>query len=201
MNRFASLLTVLAAATASLSAQDPLQSRSKGSADAPVTVYEMSDFQCPYCRQFFLESFPSIERDFINTGKVRWVFVNFPLTQIHRHAAAAAEFAVCASRQGKFWPVHDHLFQTQPQWTDLPDAATAFRAMIPQLKLDAPKMNACIESGTARAEVRQDAEGSARSGARSTPTFYVEGGLVTGAHPYPVYRRILDSIVTAKRAR
>jgi protein-disulfide isomerase len=67
-----------------------LESRSKGSAKAPITVYEMSDFQCPYCRRFAQETFPTIERSYIATGKVRWIFINYPLSDIHNHAAAAA---------------------------------------------------------------------------------------------------------------
>lgn len=201
MNRFAAILVLLAVATAGVSAQDPLDSRSKGSRNAPVTVYEMSDFQCPYCRQFFLETFPSIERDFIDTGKVRWIFVNYPIPQLHRHAVAAAEFATCAARQGKFWPVHDHLFRTQPEWRDLHDASGVFMRMIATLDLDRTRMIACLDSGIARTEVRQDAEGSARTGATGTPAFYIEGGMMSGAHPYPVYRRILDSIVTARQRR
>src|SRR4051812_1325063 len=69
----------------------PLDTRSKGSPKAPVTVYEMSDFQCPYCRRFAEETFPSVDRSYISAGKVRWVFINFPLTDIHPHAAAAAQ--------------------------------------------------------------------------------------------------------------
>ena len=86
------------------SAQQPSSSavdtRAKGSATAPVTVYEMSDFQCPYCRQFALETFRAIEKEYIVPGKVRWVFVNFPLTSIHGNAVGAARTALCASRQG-----------------------------------------------------------------------------------------------------
>src|SRR5256712_1085612 len=73
----------------------------------------MSDFQCPYCRQFALTVFPTLEREFVHTGKVRFVYVNFPLTAIHRHAVAAAAVAMCAARQNRFWPVHDLLFQRQ----------------------------------------------------------------------------------------
>ncbi|HZB27283.1 MAG TPA: thioredoxin domain-containing protein, partial [Gemmatimonadales bacterium] len=94
-------------------ASAPLEIRSKGSAKAPVTVYEMSDFQCPYCRQFALETFPQLEREYIRTGKVRWIFINFPLTSIHQHASAAAEVALCAARQQGFWRVHDLLFEHQ----------------------------------------------------------------------------------------
>src|SRR5262245_49822911 len=72
------------------SSQNLLAERSKGSATAPITVYEMSDFQCPYCRQHAVETFPELEKSYIQTGKVRWVFLNFPLTSIHHNAAAAA---------------------------------------------------------------------------------------------------------------
>lgn len=88
---------------------DPLAARSKGDPDAPVTVYEMADFQCPACRTFALEVMPVLDREYVRTGKVRFVFINLPLTQIHRHAAAAAEAAMCAGRQGKFWEMHDVL--------------------------------------------------------------------------------------------
>jgi protein-disulfide isomerase len=98
---------------------DPLAARTKGRSNAPITVYEMADFQCPACRDFALTTLPAIERDFIRTGKVRWVFVNFPLTQIHRNAIAAAQVAMCAGRQNRFWAMHDALYQRQPQWASL----------------------------------------------------------------------------------
>src|SRR4051812_9656426 len=78
------------------SADNPLATRSKGSPTAPVTVYEMSDFQCPYCKKFAQETFPEIEQRYIKPGKVRWVYINFPLTHLHPHAAPAGELALCA---------------------------------------------------------------------------------------------------------
>ena len=93
--------------------------RSKGSPRAPVTVYEMSDFQCPYCRSFALETFRALEKEYISPGKVRWVFVNFPLTSIHANAVAAAGTALCAGKQDAFWPVHDLLYTYQDTWAPL----------------------------------------------------------------------------------
>ena len=84
----------------------PLTARTKGSPTAPVTVYEMADFQCPVCGRFVSEIWPAIEKEYIATGKVRWIYIMFPLTQIHANAAAAAEFATCAALEGKFWPAH-----------------------------------------------------------------------------------------------
>jgi hypothetical protein len=98
-----------------------LAERSMGSPAAPVTVYEMSDFQCPYCRRHAVDVFPSLERDYINPGKVHWIFINFPLTSIHPNAAAAAELALCGARVGKFWPLHDLLYKYQDTWAPLKD--------------------------------------------------------------------------------
>src|SRR5512138_1297473 len=92
-------LVGLAAGARAQTAADPLAGRIRGSASAPVTVYEMSDFQCPYCRRFALGTFRALDSAYIATGKVRWVFINFPLTSIHDNALAAAEVAFCAARQ------------------------------------------------------------------------------------------------------
>ena len=81
--------------------KDPLSARSLGSPTAPITVYEMSDFQCPYCRRHALDVFPALQQAYVKTGKVRWIFINFPLTSIHPNAAAAAELALCGARLGR----------------------------------------------------------------------------------------------------
>lgn len=195
--RFTACLLLFAAP---LVAQDSLANRTLGSAKAPVTVYEMSDFQCPYCREFAINTFPTIKKDFIDTGKVRWIFVNFPLAQMHPNAVAAAEFAMCAARQHRFWPAHDMLYQTQPQWEGLRDPTPYLVAKIPSLKLDRKETMACLQSGSTRSAIRADAEGSAKSGAHSTPSFYIEGGMMSGALPASVFKHVLDSILVAKRS-
>jgi protein-disulfide isomerase len=181
-----------------IAAQD-LASRTKGRADAPVTVYEMSDFQCPFCRRFWKETFPMIERDYINTGKVRWIFINFPISQRHPNAVPAAEFAMCAAKQGKFWEAHDRIYETQEEWARLPDAGAFFTAMITPLGLNRTQMVGCLERSETIPLIRSDAQGSVRSGAGSTPSFYIEGGMMSGAQPSTVFRRVLDSVVAAKR--
>lgn len=196
--RFA-LGTLLVIVPATAGAQD-LASRTKGRADAPVTVYEMSDFQCPFCRRFWKETFPVLERDYINTGKVRWIFINFPIAQIHPNAVPAAEFAMCAAKQGKFWPAHDRLYETQMEWAPLSDAGPYFTAMIGPLGLNRSEMLGCLSRSETLPLIRSDAQGSVRSGAGSTPSFYIEGGMMTGAQPTAVFRRVLDSVVAAKRS-
>jgi protein-disulfide isomerase len=176
----------------------PLDARSKGSPKAPVTVYEMSDFQCPYCRRFALETFPQLERDYIATAKVRWVFVNFPLTSVHQHAAAAAQLGLCAAEQKGFWPVHDLLFKYQETWATLKEAGPFFVSLADSAGLSKTALLSCLQSSETVNSVQADAEGAARSGASSTPTFYIEGGLLEGAQPLPVFRQVLDSVYAAK---
>jgi protein-disulfide isomerase len=177
----------------------PLAERSKGSASAPVTVYEMSDFQCPYCRRFAEETFPALERSYIAPGKVRWVFINFPLTDVHPHASGAAQLALCAAKQKGFWRMHDLLFQYQDTWAPLREAGPFFLSLADSAGLSKQAMRTCLQAPETLQAVKADAEGASRSGASSTPTFYIEGGLLEGALPLPVFRQVLDSIYAVKR--
>jgi protein-disulfide isomerase len=202
--RLLPLTAMLAAAALAtpLAAQQgdvPLAGRSKGTATAPVTVYEMSDFQCPYCRRFALETFPVIEREYIIRGKVRWVFVNFPLTSIHPNAVAAAQVALCAAHQGAFWPVHDLLYAHQDTWAPLKEPGPFLATLADSAGISRKTLLACLASPSTEAEIRSEAEGSERAGAASTPSFYIEGGMMTGAHPIAVFRRVLDSVLATKR--
>lgn len=195
----------LAAHAPALAAQDtspaPLTGRSMGSAAAPVTVYEMSDFQCPYCRRFALETFPIIDSLYVVPGKVRWVFINYPLTSLHRNAVPAAGIALCAARQGAFWPVHDLLYKHQSDWSELAEPGEFLLSLADSAKISKPALTECVKSPATNEEVRADAEGASRAGAASTPTFYIEGGLLVGAQPVEMFRHVLDSIYAAKRAK
>lgn len=194
-------LSLVASSVAAQTTVASLESRSKGSPTAPVTVYEMSDFQCPYCKKFALETFPQLERDYIRTGKVRWVFINFPLTSVHPHASAAAELALCAAKQRAFWRVHDLLFQHQETWAPLKEAGPFFVSLADSAGLSKKTLLSCLEAPGTLSAVRADAEGAARSGATSTPTFYIEGGLLEGAQPPEVFRQVLDSVHVAKTGK
>jgi protein-disulfide isomerase len=193
------LTSVLAAPLGAQSATAPLESRSKGSATAPVTVYEMSDFQCPYCRRFAIETFPALDSLYVAAGKVRWVFINFPLTSLHPNAVPAAGIALCAAKQGAFWPVHDLLYRHQATWAALNDPAEYLLSLADSAKISKSELLECVKSPTTNEEVRADAEGASRAGATSTPAFYIEGGLLVGAQPLDLFRQVLDSIYAAKR--
>jgi protein-disulfide isomerase len=193
-----SLVIVCCEVAAQQQSSTAITTRSKGSPTAPITVYEMSDFQCPYCRSFALETFRALEKEYISPGKVRWVFINFPLTSIHANAVAAAGTALCAARQGAFWPVHDLLYTHQDTWAPLKEPGPFFLSLADSAGISKPKLLACVQSPATTSEIRDEAEGAERSGASSTPSFYIEGGLLTGAHPLPLFRQVLDSIYTAK---
>jgi protein-disulfide isomerase len=201
--QFLAAVAAVAALAGSVRAQEPppntLAQRTRGSETAPVTVYELSDFQCPFCRSFTLETFPEIERDYIRTGKVRWIFINFPLTELHPNAAAAAEVGLCAARQDKFWPVHDLLFLHQRVWAPLRDPASFFVSLADSAKLTKPDFQACLADGVTQQEVRLEATGASRATSK-TPSFYIEGGMLPGAPPVAVFRAILDSIHGDKTA-
>jgi protein-disulfide isomerase len=177
---------------------DPIAARTKGSPTAPVTVYEMADFQCPACRQFALQTLPVIERDYIQPGKVRWVFVNFPLSSIHKNAVAAAQVAMCAGRQRRFWPVHDALYAHQEEWAPLDNPLPALVALADSAGVEHDALMSCINSRATVDAIARDAQGSVRAGANATPSFYIEGGLAQGAIPAPDFSRILDSIYRAR---
>jgi protein-disulfide isomerase len=203
--RISALVLAATLVTGTVAAQQPSSTaattRAKGSPSAPVTVYEMSDFQCPYCRRFALETFPVIEKEYISPGKVRWVFVNFPLTSIHANAVSAAATAVCASRQGAFWPMHDLIYQYQETWAPLKEPGPFFVSLADSVGISKPKLVECVKAPATEDEIRYEAVGAERAGATSTPTFYIEGGLMPGAHPLPVFRQVFDSILASKSAR
>jgi len=179
---------------------DGAAGRSQGPASAPVTVYEMADFQCPACRYFALTVLPSVEQDYIKTGKVRWIFINYPLVSIHKNTIPAAEVAMCAARQGKFWPMHDLLYHHQDDWDQLDNPLPYLLGLGDSLQLSKSALSSCVQTHATRPAIDADATSSTRAGAHATPTFYIEGGLLEGAAPYPEFRGILDSIYRAKTA-
>lgn len=179
---------------------DLLEQRSKGALTAPVRVIEMSDFQCPFCRRFAIETWPTIEREYIATGKVRWIFLNLPLTELHPNAVAAAEMAMCSATRGKFWPVHDLLYRNQQTWAPLREPGQYLLTLADSVQVPRDSILPCLRSGQTRALVEQDANTARRIGPTSTPSFLIEGALLSGAYPLEVFRHVLDSIYAVRTA-
>jgi protein-disulfide isomerase len=179
--------------------------RTKGSQTAPITVYEIADFQCPACRTFWEETMPALEREYVAPGKVRVIFLNLPLQEIHSNAAAAHQFAMCAADQAKFWPVHDRLFDQQEAWARLSDPSPLFLAMADHAGLDRERLDACLVDERIKRLVLEEREGVIRAGVKSTPSFIIQAGperaLFPGAAPIEAWRPILDSLFEASSGR
>lgn len=144
-------------------------SRSKGVEGAPLTIYEVSDFQCPFCRQFFEETWPRIDSAYVQTGKARVVFLNLPLP-IHAAAWPAAEAALCSGAQGKFWPMHDLLFQKQKEWGD-GDVNARLEEYARSLSLDLAAFRSCTENDYVAQTLVNDVMQVSRAGMSGTPAF------------------------------
>jgi len=156
----------------------------KGPETAPITIVEFADYQCPYCTRANA-SLKQVEEKY--AGKVRIVFRDFPLSQIHPNAAKAAEAGACANDQGKFWPMHDRLFanQTKLAVADLKQHAT-------ELGLDATEFGTCLDSGKHAAEIKKSVEEGQRYGLSGTPSFFINGRLLVGAQPYEGFAQVID---------
>ena len=155
-----------------------------GSNTATVTIIEFADFQCPYCGRVA----PTIKKVRDTYGdKVRVVWKDFPLTQIHPQAFKASEAAHCAGEQGKYWEYHDRLFANQQALMpdDLKKTAT-------ELGLDGGKFASCLDSSKFSERVRDGVAAGTRLGVNSTPTFYVNGRLLSGAQPYEAFAAVID---------
>ncbi|MGE0456480.1 MAG: thioredoxin domain-containing protein [Vicinamibacteria bacterium] len=156
---------------------------SKGPATAPVTVVEFADFQCPACRSAHATFLRVLEK---YGDQVRFVFRHFPLP-IHKEAPKAAEAASCANEQGRFWEMHDRLFQAQGglQPSDL-------RRHAQELQLEMARFDACLESGKFLAAWQRDLADGRRYGVAATPTFFVNGRSIQGSQPFEAFAEILD---------
>jgi protein-disulfide isomerase len=172
----------------------------KGKPEAPLTVVEFSDYECPFCGRHVRDTWPKLAAEYMDTGKVKFVFRDFPLEQIHRSAFKAAEGARCAGQQGKYWEMHDRLFANQRALgpAELTGYATA-------LGLDTAAFDACLSSGSQAAAIRKDMADGRAAGVTGTPAFFIgvmdKSGTVkvlrtiTGARPYEAFKAAIDELL------
>lgn len=159
-------------------------SPSLGAGNAPVTLVEFSDFQCPYCANLFR----TLHQVLAKYGpQVRLVYRNFPLVQIHSYAEKAAEAGLCAADQGQFWQMHDLMFQAQGQLKE-----EDLKAKAVQLKLNSDQFNSCLASGQHAGQVKQDMFAGTKLGVTGTPALFINGRFVPGAVPFEDIARIID---------
>jgi len=171
-----------------------------GDANAPVEMTEFADYQCPFCQTFATLQRPTIRQRLVATGRVRWRFRDFPLQQ-HRHARLAAHAAACADEQGKFWPMHDRIFEGQPEWAEERDATALFRRYATQVGLDATKYDACMSAAKYAGRIQASHEEGVRLGVSSTPTLFVGGRLYQGRFDSDAIVRLADSLAPRSAAQ
>jgi protein-disulfide isomerase len=157
-----------------------------GNKDAPITIVSFEDYQCPFCKRAFDQTLPLIKQEYIDSGKVKFVFRDFPLG-FHPEAQPAAEASECANEQGKFWEYHDALFANQ---------ATLGRDLYLRLAedfgLDVNQFTQCLDSRKYKEEVEKDFNYGSQVGVSGTPTFFINGIKLVGAQPYQAFQQIIE---------
>lgn len=166
-----------------LADDDPME----GKADAPVTIVEFSDFQCPFCGRFYLDTYTQIKKDYVDTGKVKFIYRDYPLS-FHPNAKPAALAAGCANEQGKFWQFHDKLFTNQASLS-----AENYKLWAKDLGMDTKKFNDCFDKQKYDAEIQKDFADGQAAGVTGTPAFFVNGRFISGAQPYANFKTAIDA--------
>ena len=158
-----------------------------GSAKAPVTVVEFSDFQCSFCRKFWSDTLPKLKGTYIKPGKVRFIYRHFAiLGNFSEQAAMASE---CAGEQGNFWGYHDRLFANQG---GLAFTQSKLEQYARELGLQTAHFKRCLTTEKYRKKVEGETAVAASLGARGTPIFFVNGRLMVGAQPFDLFRAVIE---------
>jgi protein-disulfide isomerase len=175
---------------------------SKGKPSAKLILIEFTDYQCPFCSRHFQQTSPQIERDYVDTGQVRWVVRDFPIESIHKDALKAAEASRCAGEQGRYWQMHDQLFKNQSAL-----AGDHLAVHAGAVGLDVQRFQRCLDSNKYTERIRQDLAEAQQVGVRATPSFLLgiiePNGtgvkvtkMIAGAHPYAVFKEAIDSLLS-----
>ncbi len=171
-----------------------------GNPDAPITIVEFSDFQCPFCARFHTQTLPSLLEEYIEQDKVKIVFRDFPIQSIHPNALPASIAAECANDQNKFREMHDILFEKQNSWNRLEvnDALSLFSQYASNMQLDQAVFDACLTSGKHIPEIQNDLNDGRDYGVSGTPGFFVGNDQIgfvelKGAQPFESFKKVIDA--------
>lgn len=164
-----------------------------GDKNAKLTIVEFSDFQCPYCKRFYDETYEQIKREYVDSGKVRLAYRHMPLV-IHPLAQDAGEASECANEQDSFWQYHDKLFDEFNEWSALgvDTAPQTFVTYAGELGLNTQAFESCLTSNKHDQTVKDDMAAGTTAGATGTPTFFINGKPLVGAHPYATFKKLID---------
>ena len=188
-------------ASAVAASTDPLVARAdsariRGNPSAKVWMILTSDFQCPYCKMWHDSADMVIRREYIDNGKVRLAFVNYPIAG-HQNAIPAAEYAMCAAAQNKFWEMHDALFAAQDRWSALAKPGSALEGVAGSVGVDLTPLRACVSSHKMLPLIEADHEKAARAGVRATPSFFIGNQLLEGVQMANDLRKVLDAALAS----
>lgn len=167
-----------------------------GAEDAPVTMIEFSDFQCPFCGEFHEKTLPLIVENYIATGKVRFFYIN--LTILGPNSYRAAKAALCADEQGGFWRYHDYLFVNQNERDPTAFSNERLEEMAERAGLDRDPFRACLIDDRTHDLIDEDNLFAQNAGASTTPTFLINGTLIRGARPYEEFEAEIETAVTGE---
>jgi protein-disulfide isomerase len=175
----------------------------RGNPDAPVQLIEYSDYLCPFCDRYFLQSLPQINENYIKTGKVVHIFRDFPIPTLHPTAPKGHQAALCVAEQGavKFWKMHDLLYQNQTQWNNLPDPTQYLATTVESVGADMQAYQDCIDSGRTMEQVNQSVTAAQNLGFNATPTFqFVRNSdkktfTLIGAYPFDTFAQWFDALI------
>ena len=170
-----------------------------GNPDAPITIIEFSDFQCPFCARFHIQTLPTIMEEYIEKDTVKLVFRDFPIQSIHPNAVPASVAAECANEQGKFKQMHDILFEKQNEWSNLETvyAIELFNQYSEQINLEQEQFSSCLSTAKYVKEIQNDLNDGRTYGVTGTPGFFIgnqEMGFVElkGAQPFESFKKVID---------
>lgn len=161
-----------------------------GDPKAPVTMIIFGDYECPFCERQATGVEEQIKKDYVETGKVKLVYRDFPLENIHKQARPAAIAAECAGEQGAYWPYHDLLFANHAK---LSIGNVDYVALASSLKLDAEAFKICLSNPAIDAEVSKDLEDGVSLGIRGTPASFINNVFVEGAYPYAAFAEVIEA--------
>ena len=170
-----------------------------GNSNAPITIIEFSDFQCPFCAKFHIQTLPKIMDEYIKEGKVKLVFRDFPIQSIHSNALLASVAAECANEQGKFKEMHDKLFENQNEWNNknTDNVIILFNQYSSEMGIEKEEFDSCLKNEKYIKEIQKDLDDGRAYGVTGTPGFFIGNDKIgfielKGAHPFENFKNIID---------
>jgi protein-disulfide isomerase len=171
-----------------------------GNPNAPITIIEFSDFQCPFCAKFHIQTLPKIMDEYIKEGTVKLVFRDFPIQSIHSNALPASVAAECANEQGKFKEMHDKLFDKQNEWNNknTDNVIISFNQYALEIGLEEEKFDSCLRNGKYVEEIKKDLNDGRTYGISGTPGFFIGNDKIgfvelNGAQPFESFKKVIDT--------